>query len=54
MLVSGHADGAKAADVHAMNIESIPQGRIPGPDETAGSRSSPAARRASARPLPID
>ena len=36
MLVSGHErSGATPDQVHRANLESIPQGRIPGPDEVA-------------------
>jgi len=57
MLVSGHADGVTAADVHAMNIDSIPQGRIPGPDEVADLISylaSDASRHITGAAIPID
>lgn len=57
MLVSGHADGVTPEQVHAMNIESIPQGRIPGADEVAdliAFLASDASRHITGAAIPID
>jgi meso-butanediol dehydrogenase / (S,S)-butanediol dehydrogenase / diacetyl reductase len=35
MLVSGHEENVQKDDVFASNVDSIPQGRIPGPEEVA-------------------
>jgi len=57
MLVSGHAEGTTAGQVHAANIESIPQGRIPSPDEIAdliAFLASDASRHITGTAIPID
>ncbi len=58
MLRSGRESAPMAdGDIIASNIEGIPQGRVPGPDEVAGVvafLASPAARHITGTAIPID